>query len=436
MLSIDLPACSRRIRNALMAAAAIAWTVACAQAQVSPLSAFPTASSAAPTPAPVPLLRAGKPTDWWFTFKFNAKAFPGCGGGADETRACPFGGEAQKYTFGQQYVYASSGSEALQKGGGCVGASSDDPVGATFDQIYNGSFYYVVWNDQFYDDPEITGCSQSCPGPWGHSKGILAWNEVGEGLVMQVTTPSWPAAGGKGFPRRSDGNTLGCVKDDDVKVSQHFFALKLNRDDLIAVLQGLQNASVVTDPKNLQLVRNGGPAAVQTLVSGLGRRSGSTVIMRVLLSSGVGFISKPSGAHVPPWQMVSSLLGGVAMRAATWWASPEIPTTVGGSVVGCWRADLAPPGPVDIAITGNWEGTGFGLKGGPGPDFNHAKLGVTTNGSYKLAVFGDMNQQGSLSGPNCASSQNGRGGLFYVVDSATLTDGIASLIAGESAAPQ
>jgi hypothetical protein len=44
-----------------------------------------------------------------------------------------------------------------------------------------------------------------------------------------------------------------------------------------------------------------------------------------------------------------------------------------------------------------------------------------------------MNQQGTLSGANCASSQNGRGGLFYVIDNAALADGIRGLIKGDTA---
>jgi hypothetical protein len=55
---------------------------------------------------------------------------------------------------------------------------------------------------------------------------MLAWNADGDGLIMQVTTPSWPAAGSKSSPRKTDGNTLGCVKDNNVLVSQHFFALR------------------------------------------------------------------------------------------------------------------------------------------------------------------------------------------------------------------
>ena len=46
-----------------------------------------------------------------------------------------------------------------------------------------------------------------------------------------------------------------------VLVSQHFFALKLNKSDVVTVLKGLANASVVTDPSNAEIVNNGGPAA-------------------------------------------------------------------------------------------------------------------------------------------------------------------------------
>jgi len=44
-----------------------------------------------------------------------------------------------------------------------------------------------------------------------------------------------------------------------------------------------------------------------------------------------------------------------------------------------------------------------------------------------------MNQQGTLSGDNCASSQNGRGGLFYVIDNEELAASVAALIKGNSA---
>lgn len=382
--------------------------------------------------APVPLVAKGQPTNWWFVFKFNAKAFPQCGG---SSIACPFGGDPKSYIAGQQYVSASDQAPSLAKGEGCLGDTASDPVGATYDEIYNGAWYYVVWNDQFYDAPSIPGCSGNCSSPWGHSKGLLAWNEAGEGLVLQVSTPSWPGAGSAQYPRQGDGNTLGCITDDDVKVSQHFFSVKLSKDDVVLVLQALDHASVATDPTNPQIVHNGGPADIQALVANLGHKRHDTAVTTAKLSSGVTLISKPSDLNVPPWQMVSAVLGTVPLRTATWWASPRIPSTDPSTPVDCWDGQLGKPGAVAIATSGQWDGKTFGLKGGPGSDFNHAKIGVTTDDSRHLAIFGDLNQQGSLSGPNCKSSQNGRGGLFYVLDNASLSDSLRQLIQGDTAPP-
>ena len=52
------------------------------------------------------------------------------------------------------------------------------------------------------------------------------------------------------------------MQDNNVLVSQHFFGLRLSSaQDTATVLQALRRASVVTDPKNPQLVRlSGGPA--------------------------------------------------------------------------------------------------------------------------------------------------------------------------------
>jgi len=96
---------------------------------------------------------------------------------------------------------------------------------------------------------------------------------------------------------------------------------------------------------------------------------------------------------------------------------------------------LATPGPVVIATTGNWAGTTFGLQGGLGSNFNHAKIGVSTAADTHYAILGDMNQQGALSGKSkdCGKSPNGRGGLFYVLDDQRLHDGLAELIKGGTA---
>src|SRR5437899_546157 len=101
----------------------------------------------------------------------------------------------------------------------------------------------------------------SANAPWGHSKGLLAWNDAGEGFVMQVSTPSWPGSGTSSIKRKA-GNTLGCISsNNNLLASQHFFALKLNKTDLVKVLTATKSACLVTDPTKLQLVRNGAPTA-------------------------------------------------------------------------------------------------------------------------------------------------------------------------------
>ncbi len=409
----------------------------------SPSAIVPAMVMGAPTPtaAPMPLLAKGHPVDWWFVFKLDAKAFPNCGGG-DVT--CPFGGSKQSYSAGQQFVYASSEAPALAKSAQeCLGTTTSDPVGATFDEVFNGGYHYLIWNDQFHDvNPAVLGCSKGdCGSPWGHSKGLVAWNDAGEGFVMQVSTPSWPNAGNLKSVQ-AIGNTLGCINgDDDVEVSQHFFALKLSETDLKVVLTSLSQASVVTDPNNPQVANIGGPADVVDLLKQLklGVKSTQTVLdpsMPYTLSTGVRLIAKPSGLHVPPWQMVSSVLGGVPLRAATWWASPYIPSTTGGAPPACWDSSLpTAPGAVEIATSGSWNGQTFNLKGESGTDGNHAKIGVSTTTSDGLAIFGDENQQGTLDGPDgtCDSSQNGRGGMFFVMKNPTLSADMAKLIAGGTA---
>lgn len=74
-------------------------------------------------------------------------------------------------------------------------------------------------------------------------------------------------------------------------------------------------------------------------------------------------------------------------------------------------------------------------------DGDQAKIGVSTDGHTGVAIFGDMNQQGTLTGStaangSCKSSQNGRGGLFYIIENADLAADIAALIAGASGPAQ
>jgi hypothetical protein len=392
---------------------------------------------------PVPLLsKGGAPVDWWFAFKFNSqKTFAGCGADTGK-RACIFGGNVQaKERFGQQFAVASSQDNALSQGKGCVGATTDDPIGATFDQVYNGNFNYVIWNDQFYGDPALSTCkSSSCGAPWGHSKGLLAWNDAGEGFVMQVSTPSWPGSGTSRIKRKA-GNTLGCISsNNNLIASQHFFALKLDKSDLIKVLTALKHAGVVTDPTKLQIVRNGGPDDVQALVNELGQRptklkpgespKPEDFFTRDELSSHVVLIAKTANLTAPPWQMVSAILDGTAERAATWWTTPRIFTTTKSSKVDCLGPLLkTKQGPVAIALTGTWKDQEIKLAA----PLNHAKIGVSTSGSHHYVIFGDMNQQGALSPPDCGKSQNGRGGLFFVLDNKALADSVTDLIDGDTA---
>ena len=189
----------------------------------------------------------------------------------------------------------------------------------------------------------------------------------------------------------------------------------------------MQNASVGTDPSQLQLVNNGGPEEIKALVTQLGTQSHSTAPMRVGLSSGVGLLSKPSRLQVPPWQLVSAAIGGVPLRTATFWNAPKIPTTTATTPVGCWDPALGTAGAVEIAVSGQWEGKALELGSGG----NHAKIGVSLLPEQPFVIFGDENQQGALSG-TCKSSQNGRGGLFFVLRNPTLADSVRSLLKGET----
>jgi hypothetical protein len=390
-----------------------------------------------------PKLGDGSTVDWWFAYKLNTASFPSCSG----ERKCIFGGSVQdyKYGFGLQYLLSShvnGKTEPMTLHKDCLG-SGNDPVAKTFAQIYGGDApNYVIWNDQFYNEPSMTldpPCSSwgkdanSCSAPWAHSKGAMAWDESGNGFIMQTSTPDWPGSGTSKKNRPTQGNTLGCIKDDNVEVAQHLFALKLTASDTKAVLTALRKASVVTDPKNSQLVKvTNSPSDLKSLVEGFGTLDKSTAPSQVTLSSGAKLIVKPQALNVAPWQMVSSMLK-TSLRTATWWETPEIPSTHDGIKPGCWSSELGNPGEVQIATAGQWQGTPFGLTGGLGTNYNHAKLGHSLTGN--LAIMGDMNQQGSLypGVRSCSSSQNGRGGLFFVVDDATLHSGLKELMTGTTA---
>ncbi|HEX7817435.1 deoxyribonuclease II family protein [Dyella sp.] len=423
---------TRRMRLWALVPVWLATLAGCASPPVTqhaspPAAAAATLRSTPLKPEPVPLISSGHSVRWWFVFKFNAKAFPQCGAGPT-TESCIFGGKPSTKPKGQQFVFASSSDSHLSKGNTCLGQSQEDPVGATFSQVYSGNDYYVVWNDQFYNDPKIAGCSSNCMAPWAHSKGVLAWDDNGNGFLMQVTTPSWPGGASAQHPRAA-GNTLGCVSNDNnIEFSQHFFALQLNHDDLTKVLKAMANASVATDPDNPQIVRNGGPADVKALVIALGSKSASTAMTVDKLSTGVEMISKPSKLAVPPWPLVSSLLGGASLKVANWWNAPDrIPDSTASTPVDCWSAELGKPGAISSATTGQWSGVTFNLQGGASADHNHAKVAIGTDAGSDIVVFGDMNQQGSLKG-HCTVAQNGRGGLFFVLHDQALNHDLAHMM--------
>ncbi|MBL7702152.1 MAG: hypothetical protein JNM14_07875 [Ferruginibacter sp.] len=416
-------------------------------------------ATATKLPPPMPLAGPNQPVDWMFAYKFNDGSFPGWDDGETPPYGTPgiFGGFTDDYPEGmsQQYVFATSASPTLVKGKGPIGATFTDPLGATFAQVYNTpGYYYILWNDQFYGNPVETKSS-----PFGHSKGMAAWNEDGEGFVLQVSTPSWPASGCHTFSRNSqktindvknkvkikgkpvelDYNTLGCVDDDDVEVAQHFFCLKLTKNDLVNVLKGLINASVVTDPSQPALCTNAGPADVQALVKQMGKLSSAKTVFTATLSSGVQLISKPSSLPVPPWQMISAQLNSLPLRVVSWWASPPIYSSTAGEVPGCWAPGLGTPGEVDIALTGSWAGVTIDLIGDNGRNSNHAKIGISKDVSKTICIFGDENQQGAYSKGSdsptqtCSSSQNGRGGTFYALNNASLFQSLTQLFAGRTA---
>jgi hypothetical protein len=133
------------------------------------------------------------------------------------------------------------------------------------------------------------------------------------------------------------------------------------------------------------------------------------------------------------------LLDGLPLRVASWWAHPCIYSTDDSSDIQCWNDSLGKPGPVQIATTGNWNGKEIGLTGGEGLNYNHAKLGISMHADTPFSIFGDMNQQGALregytyKKQECSSSQNGRGGTFYVVNNRELFESMTKLLKGDSA---
>jgi len=392
------------------------------------------AASANAAPAPVPLVSAGQPVDWWFAYKFNAASFPTQA--LDPDKACAFGGRGMAYpSESLAYAVADAKHSSLRQGPGLLGTGQDDPLGATFGEIFSGDYNYVVYNDQFYGDPEIadgTCRGDSCDAPWAHAKGVIAWNDQGDGLILQVTTPSWPHSGGQAYPA-AHGNSLGCVeRPNNIMYAQHFFALRAAEPDLKVVLHALANAGILTFPGVDQVVHltPGGPPDLAAIARGLGNdKPADPQLIHQTLSTGVQVISKPASLHVPVWQLVSAALGGEDLRVASWWSRRDGIWSFGPGAPPCWDSNLGVPGRVEIAKSGAWLGKSFGLEQGS----SHAKIAVSLPGGHRYTIFGDMNQSGTFSG-DChnARGQTARGGLFFVVSDPQLFMSVSQLLAGST----
>jgi hypothetical protein len=94
------------------------------------------------------------------------------------------------------------------------------------------------------------------------------------------------------------------------------------------------------------------------------------------------------------------------------------------------KSENKQPGDVVIALDGRWDGHEIKLIGGS----SHAKVGVTTSGSKHYVIFGDLNQQGSINPVKgaCHHSQNGRGGMFFVVEDEKLFKTVGEMLEGKN----
>jgi hypothetical protein len=145
----------------------------------------------------------------------------------------------------------------------------------------------------------------------------------------------------------------------------------------------------------------------------------------------VQIVAKSGLLHVPPWHMVSALLGGEPLVVATWWTGPQKIQDTKAMKPGCWDSSLGTAGSIRNAEIGKWRNKTFGLTGAASPDRNHAKLGVSKTGAF--VIFGDFNNEGALS-ESCDVNQNTRGGLFYIVGNKTLANEVRDLL--DSRAPR
>ena len=270
---------------------------------------------------------------------------------------------------------------------------------------------------------------------------MLAWNETARASSCRCRRRRGPAPAAS--VSRKSGNTLGCVKtNNNLVASQHFFALKLNKEDLLEGAAGDAKRERRHRSDNRQIAQNGGPPEIRDAAEELGKKPHEKLrhkkpddlkIIQTQLTADVMLISKPSNAER------AALADGVgaarrrlrAHRHMVGLAADLLDQEVdqdrllGGHV----EVRQKSPGDVIIAKNGTFGGRPLGLIGGQ----NHAKVGVVTSGRTSFSIFGDLNQQGTINPVKgkCDASQNGRGGMFFVVKNDELFKTLSDMLEGE-----
>jgi len=143
---------------------------------------------------------------------------------------------------------------------------------------------------------------------------VLAWNDDGDGVVLQVTTLG--VAGLRQQEVHAQERQYARLHQAAEQCSERAALLlrEAQQDDVVHMLDALENSSVVTDVMPGGARHNGGPQEIKDRVKVLGQKSDSTEVKQFKLSTGILLVSKPSALHVPPWQMLSSVLDSVDLK--------------------------------------------------------------------------------------------------------------------------
>jgi hypothetical protein len=348
----------------------------------------------------MPLDGDGNAVDWWFLLKLPQGATSLCSGTVSP--GCQYW-QTQR-AGGVCYLYADSNHPTLQlynKLGFDNLVGPNNPVTRTLNQITGKS--YIIWNDQ--------GSKTSKPGtypdkgaPTAHSKGAAAFGST-SGFVMNVSTPNFPDP---------DLFTVGCQQDDNVEVSQHFFCFSLKKDGMTSWAQSIANAQLSV------IAKNNWTGFADTTVGG----HSTTQTLRTFSNVPIQLIVKGSKDFFIPWDYVTnSIASGV--NALSWYASPTTPPIPLGFNSSCLYKT---PANYNINIVtslttpdGTYSWCGQGEANG---SYNHAKLGI---GISPIVITGSMNMQGDITVAGCESSQMGRGGEFYALQSQELWDSLGQV---------